>query len=100
MKYLAEYEKAYGPKSANQFGAHVFDAYLVLQRIVPEALKKAKPGTPEFRAALKTALETAGRIPVSQGVLDYTATDHFGFTPDTGVLLTIDNGAWKLVATH
>ncbi len=100
MKYLTDYDKAYGPKTANQFGAHAYDAYLVLQRIVPEALKKGKPGTAEFRAALKTALETTGRLPVSQGVLNYTATDHFGFTPDTGVLLTIDNGAWKLVPTH
>jgi branched-chain amino acid transport system substrate-binding protein len=100
VKYVTEYEKAYGMKSANQFGGHVFDAYIVLQRIVPEALKKGKPGTQEFRTALKTALETVGRIPVSQGVLDYTATDHFGFTPDTGVLLTIDNGNWKLVDTH
>jgi branched-chain amino acid transport system substrate-binding protein len=100
MKYLTEYDKAYGVKSANQFGAHAFDAYLVLQRIVPEALKKGKPGTQEFRTALKTALETTGRMPVSQGVLNYTATDHFGFTPDTGILLTIANGAWKLVPTH
>jgi branched-chain amino acid transport system substrate-binding protein len=100
MKYAAEYDKAYGAKSANQFGGHVFDAYILLQRIVPEALKKGKPGTPEFRAALKTALETQGRVPVSQGVLDYTTTDHFGFTPDTGVLLTIENGGWKLVNTH
>ena len=100
MKYVAEYEKAYGVGTANQFAAHAFDAYLVLAKIVPEALKKAKPGTPEFRAALKTALETAGRIPVSQGVLNYTATDHYGFTPDTGVLLTIADGAWKLVPTR
>jgi branched-chain amino acid transport system substrate-binding protein len=100
VKYATEYEKAYGAKSANQFGGHVFDAYIVLQRIVPEALKKGKPGTQEFRTALKAALETGGRLPVSQGVLDYTPTDHFGFTPDTGVLLTIDNGNWKLVNTH
>jgi len=38
-------------------------------------------------------------MPVSQGVLNYTATDHFGFTPDTGVLLTIANGEWKLAPT-
>lgn len=99
MQYVAEYEKAYGKGTANQFGAHSFDAYIVLQRIVPEALKKGKPGTPEFRAALKAALETVGRIPVSQGVLNYTPTDHFGFTPDTGVLLTIANGEWKLADT-
>ena len=96
MKYVAEYDKAYGAGTANQFGAHTFDAYIVLSKIVPEALKKGKPGTQEFRTALKTALETAGRIPVSQGTLNYTATDHFGFTPDTGILLTVADGHWKL----
>lgn len=99
LAYIAEYEKAYGKGSANQFGAATFDAYLVLQRIVPIALKKAQPGTAEFRLALKDALETTGRLPVSQGVLDYTAADHFGYTPDTGVLLTIVNGDWKLAPT-
>ena len=97
-RYIKEYEKAFGPNTANQFGAHAFDAAIVLEKIIPMALKKAKPGTPEFRAALKDALENSGRIPVSQGVLNYTATDHFGFTPDTGVLLKIVNGDWQVVA--
>jgi branched-chain amino acid transport system substrate-binding protein len=97
-RYIAEYEKAFGPNTANQFGAHAFDAAIVLEKIIPVALKKAKPGTPEFRAALKDALENSGRIPVSQGVLHYTATDHFGFTPDTGVLLKVVNGDWQVVA--
>ena len=97
LRFISEYEKAYGKNSANQFAAHSFDAYLVLEKIVPMALKKGKPGTPEFRKALKEALETMGRTPVSQGVLNYTPTDHFGFTPETGVLLTIVNGDWKLV---
>jgi len=97
VRFIEQYEKAFGPKSANQFGAHAFDAAIVLEKIIPMALKKAKPGTREFRAALKEALETAGRIPVSQGVLNYTATDHFGFTPDTGVLLKVVNGDWEVV---
>lgn len=67
---------------------------------MPIALKKARPGTAAFRLALKDALETTGRLPVSQGVLDYTASDHFGYTPDTGVLLTISNGDWKLVPSQ
>ncbi|KQU67754.1 MULTISPECIES: ABC transporter substrate-binding protein [unclassified Rhizobacter] len=97
VRFIEQYEKAFGPKSANQFGAHAFDAAIVLEKIIPMALKKAKPGTKEFRAALKEALETAGRIPMSQGVLNYTATDHFGFTPDTGVLLKVVNGDWDVV---
>lgn len=97
VRFIDQYEKAFGPKSANQFGAHAYDAAIVLEKIIPMALKKAKPGTKEFRAALKDALETAGRIPVSQGVLNYTAADHFGFTPDTGVLLKVVNGDWEVV---
>ena len=97
VRFDAEYDKAYGKGTANQFGAHGFDTYIVLAKVVPEALKKAKPGTKEFRLALKEALETVGRIPVSQGVLNFTPSDHFGYTPDTGVLLTIANGEWKLV---
>jgi branched-chain amino acid transport system substrate-binding protein len=97
VKYVAEYEKAYGKGLANQFAAHAFDVVIVLEKAIPLALKKAKPGTPEFRAALKTALETMGRTPVSQGVLSFTATDHFGYTPETGVMLKIVGGEWQVV---
>ena len=97
VKYVTEYEKAYGKGLANQFGAHAFDVVLVLQKAVPIALKKAKTATPEFRAALKDAFETMGRTPVSQGVLNFTATDHFGYTPETGVMLKIVGGEWQVV---
>lgn len=97
VKYVAEYEKAYGKGSANQFGAHAFDVVIVLEKAIPLALKKGKPGTKEFRAGLKEALETMGRTPVSQGVLNYTVTDHFGYTPETGVLLKIVGGEWQVV---
>jgi branched-chain amino acid transport system substrate-binding protein len=97
VKYVTEYEKAYGKGMANQFGAHAFDVVIVLEKAIPLALKKAKPGTPEFRHALKDALETMGRTPVSQGVLNFTPSDHFGYTPETGVMLKIVNGEWQVV---
>ena len=97
VKYVTEYEKAYGKGLANQFGAHAFDVVIVLEKAVPLAMKKGKPGTKEFRVALKDALETMGRTPVSQGVLNYTAADHFGYTPETGVLLKIVGGEWQVV---
>jgi branched-chain amino acid transport system substrate-binding protein len=97
MRYIAEFEKANGKGSANQFGAHAFDIVIVLQKAVPIALRKGKPGTPEFRAALKDACETMGRTPVSQGVLNWTAADHFGYTPETGVLLKVVSGDWQVV---
>ncbi|MEO5881628.1 MAG: ABC transporter substrate-binding protein [Caldimonas sp.] len=97
VQFKNEFEKVNGKGSANQFAAHAYDVVLVLQKAVPIALKKARPGTPEFRAALKDAFETMGRTPVSQGVLNWTATDHFGYTPETGVLLRVVNGDWQVV---
>ena len=95
LDYVHKYEKMYGPGSRNQFGAHAYDAAILLEKAIPVALKKAKPGTPQFREALKDALEHLGRTPVSQGVLHYTTTDHWGFTNETGVILKVVNGDWK-----
>ncbi len=97
VQFKNQFEAVNGKGSANQFAAHAFDVVLVLQKAVPLALKKGKPGTAEFRAALKEAFETMGPTPVSQGVLNWTATDHFGYTPETGVLLKVVGGDWQVV---
>lgn len=94
--FVAKYEKAYGPGSRNQFGGHAYDAIVVLEKVVPVALKKGKPGTPEFRAAIRDAMETMGRTVVSHGVLNYTKDNHWGFTTETGVVLKVVNGDWKV----
>ncbi|MBI5717252.1 MAG: ABC transporter substrate-binding protein [Burkholderiales bacterium] len=92
MDFLAGYEKAYGVGSANQFAGHSYDARLVLEKVIPVALKKGKPGTPEFRAALKDAMETMGRTVFSHGVMNWTAQDHWGYTNETGVMLKVVDG--------
>jgi len=96
--FVTRYEKQYGVGTRNLFAAHIYDALLVLQRVVPEALKKAKPGTPAFRTALKDALENSGNIQISQGTMHYTAKDHFGLGDDARIMLTIQNGNWKAAA--
>jgi branched-chain amino acid transport system substrate-binding protein len=97
MEYVTNYEKKYGADSRTQFGAHAFDALQVLQRVVPVALKKAKPGTPEFRLALKNALESEREIAVSHGVLNYSAANHSGFDQRGYVMLSVADGKWKLL---
>ena len=96
LAFVTQYEKAYGPGSRNQFAAHGYDAFLVLEKAVPIALKKAKPGTKEFRTALRDALETMGRTVVSHGVLEWNKDDHWGYTMETGVILKVVNGDWKV----
>ncbi|MEY4752653.1 MAG: hypothetical protein RJA44_328, partial [Pseudomonadota bacterium] len=96
LEFISQYEKAYGPNSRNQFAGHSYDTMLVLQKIVPVALKKGKPGTKEFRAALRDAVETMGRTVVAHGVLTYTKDNHWGYTTETGVILKVVNGDWKV----
>jgi branched-chain amino acid transport system substrate-binding protein len=92
VDFVTNYEKAYGAGSRNQFAAHAYDAQIVLEKILPVALGKAKPGTPEFRAALRDAVEGMGRTIFSHGVMNWTATDHWGYTNETGVMLKVVDG--------
>jgi branched-chain amino acid transport system substrate-binding protein len=96
IDFVQKYEKVYGAGSRNQFAGHAADALTVLEKAVPMALTKAKPGTKEFRAALRDALETMGRTVLAHGVVNWTKDDHWGFTPETGVMLKVVNGDWKV----
>jgi branched-chain amino acid transport system substrate-binding protein len=95
-EYISAYEKMYGSVPAT-FGANVYDAGLLLQRAVPEAMKKAKPGTPAFRAALRDALEATKELVATQGVYNMTPADHSGFDQRGRVLVTVKDGKFTLL---
>ena len=97
VDFVTKFEAAYGAGSRNQFAGHAYDAQIVMEKVLPVALKKAKPGTPEFRAALRDAIETMGRTIFSHGVMNWTATDHWGYTNETGVLLQVKGGKFVVV---
>jgi len=92
VDFVTKYEAAYGKGSRNQFAGHAYDAQIMLEKVLPVALKKGKPGTPEFRAALRDAVEGMGRTIFSHGVMNWTKDDHWGYTNETGVMLKVVNG--------
>ncbi|WP_151753713.1 ABC transporter substrate-binding protein [Acinetobacter soli] len=96
QKYINDYKALYGVVPAT-FGANVYDAGLLLNKAVPIALKQAKPGTAQFRQALRTALEQTKELPATQGVYTMTAMDHSGFDQRGRVMITVKNGQWKLL---
>jgi branched-chain amino acid transport system substrate-binding protein len=97
LAYVTAYEAKYGKDTRTQFGAHLFDAYKILERVVPTALKEAKPGTPEFREAIRKALLTERDIAASHGVFNFTETDRYGVDDRARVLITVKDGNWALV---
>jgi branched-chain amino acid transport system substrate-binding protein len=96
-EYVTRYESKYGPGSRTTFGGHAWDAYVLLQRAIPEALKRGQPGTQAFRNALRDALENAHEVAASNGVFNITPGDHNGMDNRARVMVKIDNGKWLLV---
>tara|TARA_R110001583_G_scaffold127717_1_gene279479 strand:- start:1361 stop:2512 length:1152 start_codon:yes stop_codon:yes gene_type:complete len=94
--YIAAYEKMHGNKPAT-FGANVYDAGLLLKQAIPLAALKGKPGTPEFRSALRDALEQTKELVGTQGVYNMSPADHSGFDDRGRVMITVKDGNWALL---
>ena len=92
--YVSKYEQKFGVRTT--FGGHLWDAYLLLAQSVPEALKKAKPGTPQFRTALRDSLEASNVVGV-HGVFVMNANDHNGLDNRARVMVKVDDGKWVLL---
>ncbi|HEU0150252.1 MAG TPA: ABC transporter substrate-binding protein [Bradyrhizobium sp.] len=88
------YEAKYGPNSRSQFAGHSYDAFELLKRVIPVALKTAKPGTPEFREAIRQALLTEKDMAASQGVYNFTEKDRSGLDDRARIILTVKDGKY------
>ena len=96
IAYVTAYEAKYGKDSVSTFGGHAWDAGQLMAAAVPVALKKAQPGTPEFRAALRDALENTKNLAGAHGIFNMTPTDHLGLDQRARVMVKIDKGTWKV----
>jgi branched-chain amino acid transport system substrate-binding protein len=88
------YEAKYGPNTRSQFAGHAYDAFEVLKRVIPAALKTAKPGTTEFREAIRQAFMSEHEIAATQGVYNWTEKDRSGLDDRSRILLTVKDGKY------
>jgi len=97
LAYKASYEAKFGAGTANPFGAYTYDAYVWLNAAIPIALKKGKPGTVEFRTALREALESLKNVAGVNAVYNLSPGNHNGMDQGSRVLVRVENGAFKLL---
>lgn len=96
-EYAQAYEKVNGPSSLSPFGAYLYDAAQLLEAAAPKALAEAKPGSAEFRSALRTAMENAKGVVGTHGVYNLSADDHFGHDQRGRTLVTVKDQQWVLL---
>jgi branched-chain amino acid transport system substrate-binding protein len=95
--YIKAYEAKFGAGTSSTFGANTWDAGLLLQKAIPVAMKKAQPGSSEFRSALRDALEQTHELVGAQGVFTMTAQNHNGMDNRARTMMTVKNGRWTLI---
>jgi branched-chain amino acid transport system substrate-binding protein len=88
------YEAKYGANSRSQFAGHSYDAFEVLKRVIPVALKAGKPGTPEFREGIRQALMSEKDLAATQGVYNFTEKDRYGLDDRSRIILTVKDGRY------
>ncbi|MBS1161818.1 MAG: amino acid/amide transporter substrate-binding protein, family [Proteobacteria bacterium] len=98
VAFVKELETKNGPDSRSTFAGASWDAWLLAQNGINAALKaKTKPGTPEFRAALRDGIEKSSKLVGTNGVYTMAAADHAGYDASAIVLIKVENNHWKLV---
>ena len=98
VAFVKEFEAKYGPDSRSTFAGASWDAWLLLKGGLERALEaKAKPGTPEFRTAVRDGIERTSKMVGTNGVYTLGSGDHAGYDAGAIVLITIKDNQWKLL---
>ncbi|MDE5442501.1 ABC transporter substrate-binding protein [Bradyrhizobium sp. CSA207] len=98
LAYRTAYEKANGEMPTDSFSSYSFDGWMVFVDAAKRAMAGgAKPGSPEFRSALRQALFATKEVVGTQGVYNFTPADRHGVDDRSRVLVQIEDGKYKLL---
>jgi branched-chain amino acid transport system substrate-binding protein len=97
LEFRAAHQKANNMPATDAFSAYSFDAWLVLLDAAKRALATAKPGSPEFRTALRDAIITAREVIGTHGIYNYKSGEIYGVDDRARVLVRLTKGEWKLL---
>lgn len=95
--YIKQYTDTFKVRPST-FGSNVYDAGLILERAIAVAAKVAKPGTAEFRSALRDAIEQTKDLVGTQGVFTITPENHNGMDGRSALLMVVRDGKWRALS--
>jgi len=96
MDFRAVFQRVNNAPTNDAFSAYSFDGWLVFADAASRAMKKAEPGTPEFRVALRDAIFSTSEVVGTHGVYSFKPGNLYGVDERARVIVKLDNGQWKL----
>ena len=97
LAFREAYQRANYSPTSDAFSAYSFDAWLVLLDAARRALLKAQPGTEEFRAAFRDAMETTDDVIGTHGIYNFRPGAFYGVDERARVLVQLQKGKWVLL---
>ena len=95
VRVVKPYEAAFGRGSAVSYIMSLDDARQIAAYGIEKAVQeKKKPGTTEFRKAVRDAIENSKNLQLSQSSLSFSPTNHTNIDRDSVTLLTVKSGTW------
>lgn len=95
--FISKYQAKWGPAAVAPFAGYAWDAQLLLDAAAARAVKSgAKPGTPQFREALRNAMISGNEVVGTNAVYKYAEADRYGVDARARVLVTVKDGAFRL----
>lgn len=89
------FSKANGTALNENFSAYAFDGWLVMADAAKRVLASGqKPGTPEFRSALRDAIYATKDLAGANGIYSYSEDTIFGTDRRSLVLVKLEKGKW------
>lgn len=96
LDFKKKYEAVHGANSLTTFAANAWDAYILIANALPDALKAGKPGSEQFRGALRDGIEKTNNLQTTHGIVNMSDKDHLGLSFDAPVMLMVKGGGWRL----
>ena len=92
--FRAAYKEVNGSESRDGFSAYSFDAYLIFAGAAERALGKAKPGTLEFRKALRDEMLNTKELAGVHAVYNFKPGQGYGVDDRSLVIVKLRDGKW------
>lgn len=96
LDFISTYEGKWGEGSANPLGGYAWDAMLLVGAAAKVAAETAEPGTPEFRTAMRDALQSGTEVAGTNAIYTFTETDHYGVDERARVLVEVKGDGFRL----
>ena len=99
-KFVAAYRAAADGKVPSSFAGHGYDAVLIYAKVAGDILRSGKVKLSDiegFRAALRDGIENLKEFQAVDGTFNFSKDDHVGLGPASAVMITFENGKYKVL---